>query len=214
VHKSQGSEFNLVVLVLPNPCRLLSRELLYTALTRQRDRVIVLHQGSRMDLKRFASDRYSVTATRLTNLFKAPSPVEVGGQFFEDRLIHRTRRGELVRSKSEVIVADRLADMNIDYLYEKELTIDGVSKFPDFTIKDAESGTTFFWEHCGMLHDPEYKARWDQKLIWYRKHGILPYDEGGGENGTLIVTRDNVQGGISSQDIEAVIRTAILGQAK
>jgi ATP-dependent exoDNAse (exonuclease V) alpha subunit len=30
VHKSQGSEFGTVILVLPNPCRLLSRELLYT----------------------------------------------------------------------------------------------------------------------------------------------------------------------------------------
>ena len=40
VHKAQGSEFNTVILVLPNPCRLLSRELLYTALTRQRDRVV------------------------------------------------------------------------------------------------------------------------------------------------------------------------------
>ena len=36
VHKSQGSEFGTVFLVLPNPCGLLSRELLYTALTRQR----------------------------------------------------------------------------------------------------------------------------------------------------------------------------------
>jgi hypothetical protein len=43
VHKAQGSEFGRVLLALPNPCRLLSRELLYTALTRQRDRVVVLH---------------------------------------------------------------------------------------------------------------------------------------------------------------------------
>ena len=36
VHKAQGSEFNTVFVVLPNPCRILSRELLYTALTRQK----------------------------------------------------------------------------------------------------------------------------------------------------------------------------------
>ena len=47
VHKSQGSEFGTVILVLPNPCRLLSRELLYTALTRQKDRIVILHQGPR-----------------------------------------------------------------------------------------------------------------------------------------------------------------------
>ena len=36
VHKAQGSEFDTVFVVLPNPCRILSRELLYTALTRQK----------------------------------------------------------------------------------------------------------------------------------------------------------------------------------
>ncbi|OYU93168.1 MAG: hypothetical protein CFE45_21240 [Burkholderiales bacterium PBB5] len=40
VHKSQGSEFDAVLLLLPaRPGRLLSRELLYTGLTRARQRV-------------------------------------------------------------------------------------------------------------------------------------------------------------------------------
>lgn len=33
IHKSQGSDFDTVVLVLPKNCRLLSRELIYTALS-------------------------------------------------------------------------------------------------------------------------------------------------------------------------------------
>ncbi len=33
-------EFGITFLVLPNPCWLLSRELLYTALTRHRDRFV------------------------------------------------------------------------------------------------------------------------------------------------------------------------------
>jgi exodeoxyribonuclease V alpha subunit len=42
VHKSQGSEFDDVLLLLPpEPSPLLSRELLYTAITRARKRVIV-----------------------------------------------------------------------------------------------------------------------------------------------------------------------------
>ena len=45
IYKSQGSEFETVLLVVPNPCRLLSPELLYTALTRQRRRIVLLHQG-------------------------------------------------------------------------------------------------------------------------------------------------------------------------
>ena len=40
VHKSQGSEFEEVALVLPpEPSPLLTRELLYTAVTRARERV-------------------------------------------------------------------------------------------------------------------------------------------------------------------------------
>jgi ATP-dependent exoDNAse (exonuclease V) alpha subunit len=79
VHKAQGSEFGLVILVLPNPCFLLSRELIYTALTRQRDRVIIMHQGSRSELKKYASDVWSDTAMRFTNLFEKPNMVLVKG---------------------------------------------------------------------------------------------------------------------------------------
>ena len=60
VHKSQGSEFGTVILV--------SRELLYTALTRQRDRVVIMHQGPRTELRKYSSDDRSETARRLTNL--------------------------------------------------------------------------------------------------------------------------------------------------
>lgn len=38
VHKSQGSEFKKVFVILAKNSRLLSRELVYTALTRSRDR--------------------------------------------------------------------------------------------------------------------------------------------------------------------------------
>ena len=42
VHKSQGSEFNAVAVVLPDTTnRVLGRELLYTAVTRARENVVV-----------------------------------------------------------------------------------------------------------------------------------------------------------------------------
>lgn len=205
VHKSQGSEFGTVILVLPNPCRLLSRELLYTALTRQKDRVVILHQGARTELRKYSSDDRSETARRLTNLFVAPSPVEIDGRFFEEHLIHRTARGEMVRSKSEVIIANALAARGIDYAYERPLTIDGVTKYPDFTIEDMESGVTLYWEHCGMLHVPTYRRRWEQKLQWYRSHGVRAQEEGGGANGALIITRDEANGSIDSTRITELI---------
>ena len=84
VHKAQGSQFGIVILVLPNPCRLLSRELLYTALTIQEERIVVLHQGVISDLKKYASEGYCEAAKRYTNLFEAPSIVGVQNTFLEE----------------------------------------------------------------------------------------------------------------------------------
>ena len=51
VHKSQGSEFDEVAVVLPSdPSPVLSRELLYTALTRARHRVVVYASEEILDL--------------------------------------------------------------------------------------------------------------------------------------------------------------------
>lgn len=203
VHKAQGSEFGLSFLVLPESSRLLSRELLYTALTRQRDRIVILHQGDRSELKKFASDYFSETKGRLTNLFVPPRVTQLHDRFFEDRLIHTSSRGEPMRSKSEVIIADLLAAAGIEYEYEAALMApDGSTRWPDFTVVDADSGRIFYWEHCGMLGDPEYAERWARKLKWYASHGIVPHDDAPGATRSLVVTEDDEKGGISSQAIK------------
>ena len=80
--------------VLPNPCWLLSRELLYTGLTRHQERLVILHQGLVAEFRRFAHETFSEVARRITNLFADPFPREVvvGTQrrFLEDGL-----RGEM-----------------------------------------------------------------------------------------------------------------------
>ncbi len=215
VHKTQGSEFGMTFIVLPNPCWLLSRELLYTALTRQRDRIIVLHQGNIRDLRHYASETHSEIAQRLTNLFAPPKPVsfDVDGRerFLEDRLIHRTKRGDLVRSKSEVIIANELLAQGIDrYEYEAPLVLqNGETRYPDFTIMDDDTGARYYWEHLGLLHNLDYAKRWEQKLAWYRNANILPHDEGGGDTGTLIVTQDESSGGIDSKVIAELIEEVL-----
>jgi hypothetical protein len=202
VHKSQGSEFGKVFVIIPESCALLSPELLYTALTRQKEKVIILHQGPRSNLWRYASARYSETASRYTNLFEKPNMIEIDeGVLLEKRLIHRTTRGELVRSKSEVIIADLLHANGINYLYEEPLKLGGTIRYPDFTIEDDDLGITYYWEHCGMLSNLEYRKRWEAKLEWYRSHNILPIEEGG----NLIVTMETENGGIDSKKIQQLI---------
>lgn len=215
VHKTQGSEFGVTFVVLPNPCWLLSRELLYTALTRHQKELVVLHQGAVRELRHYGEEAFSDVARRMTNLFRDANPREVTvrkeKRFLEDRLIHRTERGELVRSKSEVVVADKLHSRRIDYAYESALMLkDGVERYPDFTIVD-DAGVKFYWEHLGMLEDPAYEARWKRKLDEYRRSGILPHDEGGGPNGRLIITRDEPGGRIDSAHIAKIVDDVILG---
>ncbi len=209
VHKAQGSEFDVVFLVLPRSTLMLTRELLYTALTRQKKKVVILHQGSATDLQKLSSEKYSATATRLTNLFGPPTQVAVGDRFLEERLIHRTSRGEAVRSKSEVIIANLLHANGVSYHYEHPLELGGVVKYPDFTIEDDDTGVTYYWEHCGLLHDAAYRQRWKEKQSWYRQHGILPHEEGGGPNGTLISSRDQQDGGLDSSQIAGLIAAVL-----
>jgi hypothetical protein len=206
IHKAQGSEFGRTFIVIPNPCRLLSRELLYTALTRQRHHVTVLHQGELGELRRYSGSAFSEPAARSTNLFKAPAPVEVDGRFLEEGLIHKTRKGITVRSKSEVIIADLLYSKDIEFEYERPIVAaDGTWRSPDFTIVDDTTGTTIYWEHLGMLQRPSYRRKWQAKLAWYQANGILLREDGVGENGTLVTTQDGNDGSISSADIERLV---------
>ncbi len=208
IHKSQGSEFGTTFVVVPNPCAVLSRELLYTALTRQTDRVIVLHQGPLSELLSYSSVRHSETARRFTNLMRDPQPQDIGdGRFLEANLIHRTSNGTLVRSKSEVIVADALTAAGVEFDYEKQfMGRDDTIRIPDFTIEDAATGEIYIWEHLGMLTDPGYADAWQRKKQWYADNGV---EEGGGEFAKLIVTQDDERGGIDSSEVAAKVQEIV-----
>ncbi|MYD75553.1 MAG: AAA family ATPase [Gammaproteobacteria bacterium] len=215
VHKTQGSEFEITFLVVPNPCRLLSREMLYTALTRHKNKVVILHQGDFSELQRYAHPEASEVARRMTNLFCSSHPVEVQVRnrtaFLDSNLIYRTNRGELVRSKSEWIIADKLHAAGIDYQYEQPLMLAGVERLPDFTIVDDDSGVIWYWEHNGLLDNIEYRKRWERKLTAYRHDGILPLSEGGGDDGTLLITEEKRGTGLDPDEISKNI-DAILGR--
>ncbi len=72
VHKSQGSEFDRVALVLPPPgSRLLTRELMYTAVTRARHHLLVV--GSEVAI-RLAVSRPIARASGLTARLWGPAP--------------------------------------------------------------------------------------------------------------------------------------------
>jgi ATP-dependent exoDNAse (exonuclease V) alpha subunit len=215
VHKTQGSEFGTTFLVVPNPCRILTREMLYTALTRHKKKVVILHQGDFKDLQHYGHEQASEIARRMTNLFTPSRPVEIRIRnqsiFLDSNLIYRTERGDLVRSKSEWIIADKLHAAGIDYQYEQPMILDGIERYPDFTIVDDDSGRTWYWEHNGMLSNEEYNQRWERKLAAYYRRDIRRLEEGGGKNGTLLITEEKEGFGLAANEIKKNI-DAILGR--
>ncbi|MEE3440399.1 MAG: hypothetical protein VZR07_10670, partial [Ruminococcus sp.] len=50
-----------------------------------------------------------------------------------------TQRGEIVRSKSEVIIADALYYANIPYHYEKPIKVGDRVIYPDFTVLNVKT---------------------------------------------------------------------------
>jgi hypothetical protein len=210
VHKAQGSQFKLVILVLPEGHPILSRELIYTALTRHQDRVVVMHQGQRTILKDFAAPQRSETARRRTNLLQPCRMLEFpqlkGSVFLQEGLIHRTSKGLAVRSKSELIIAEALSNAGIAFEYEKPLSLGGSVRYPDFTIEDEISGRTVFWEHLGMLEREDYRRSWEKKLAWYRAQGVSPAAEGVGANGILVTTTESTTAGFDLSTVQSVIR--------
>jgi hypothetical protein len=194
VHKSQGSEFDTTFLVLPARANV-SRELMYTALTRQTKKVVVLHEGTLADLRDLAQPWRSETARRLTDLFTAPEPVTLKlrgeARRYDRTLMHVSANGVPMASKNEVIIAGVL-DRLVPGLWEYERPFtgsDGREVRPDFTIL-TPGGRTVFWEHAGMLDLPDYARKWALKQAWYAESGVLPHSEGGGPNGTLMWTED------------------------
>lgn len=86
-----------------------------------------------------------------------------------------TAKGERVRSKSEIIIADALSRMNVPYRYEYPLKLKKFGTvYPDFTVLNVRLRRAFIWEHFGMMDDPEYSAKALMKIEGYEKNGYYP----------------------------------------
>ena len=197
VHKSQGSDFRKVFVVIPKECGILSRELLYTALTRSRDQLVLLIEGDSVECLNAFRDR-SDTARRNTNLFVSVVRVRLDEIPYADHLIHRAEKGHLVRSKSELVIANTVFRMKLKYEYESRLEFEGEPRIvhPDFTFVDA-AGDKIVWEHLGMLHHQDYRERWERRQRHYEKNGFEL-----GKN--LFTTQDDEHGGLDSRTIVKV----------
>lgn len=143
----------------------------------------------------------TVTASPIDNAAKENEVAKTGNNmssFRPEGLIHCTERGEKVRSKSEVIIANLLHQARLDYHYEFDLSTLGLGHGvrPDFSFQRGSK--VIVWEHLGRADDPDYMARWAQKLTWYRDHDF--------ESGkTLFVTTEMAGQGIDVASLARVV---------
>lgn len=122
--------------------------------------------------------------------------------FRREALIFSTDRGELVRSKSEVMIANALFSRGIPYRYECLLPLPDAC-YPDFTILHPRSQSTLVWEHFGMMDNEQYADNAHHKLCQYTLHGWVP-----GSN--LITTYETLEHPLDSRQINAAIEYYLL----
>ena len=110
-----------------------------------------------------------------------------------------TNKGEQVRSKSELIIANRLFELNIPYKYECPLTMSGGKVFyPDFTIFDIYKRKEVYWEHRGMMDNQKYANHSVQRMKEYNQNGIFLGDN-------LIITEETSLVPLNTSEIDNVI---------
>lgn len=139
---------------------------------------------------------------------------------------YKTLRGDYVGSKSEVIIADRLFVKGIPFHYEVAFTpgasVDlsrpvynefgmiagyeaiGVSPYdedtlhPDFYVLNTRTGKAYFWEHLGMMDDPDYCKKNFNRFMRILDAGFIIGED-------LIVTHEDKKHPLMTEDIDKII---------
>ena len=173
VHKSQGSGFKHIFLVIPARYGLLSKELIYTALTRTQSSITLFIQtveGSGQNVLEMALER-SFSGSRRTSLMLdkpyryydlEPEP----GVFVESRI-------ELMIYHILMMKREEFGKDLFNFEYEQQPVVDGevVEIKTDFTVYC--NNKIWYWEHLGLLGQRKYTWIWKNvKTMTYKEAGI------------------------------------------
>jgi predicted nuclease of restriction endonuclease-like RecB superfamily len=152
-------------------------------------------------LLKYSGDLHSILAKRCTDLFADPKFIGLNEGWYEEAKIHKTKRGDMVRSKSEVIIANELENAGLEWHYENDdqfIEINGKKLLPDFVIR--HKGKTYYWEHLGLWENSKYRKNWEEKEKCYLSRDDI----------VLKVTREP-KGAINTEDVIATIKGILNG---
>jgi len=168
VHKSQGSDFDNVIFIFPEVTPFITKELMYTALTRAKGQLhILVNEDLRQELPLILSKIYDNSAIeqRKTLLFEFKiSPARA-------YYLQREGRTLQLNSKIEYIIANILDKLGIKFEYEPEDFWLEYRIKPDFKL--VIDGESYYWEHLGLMEYIAYRNRWFYKKQIYEKLGII-----------------------------------------
>lgn len=131
-----------------------------------------------------------------------PANFGQGTYRLEDRKF-TTSTGLKVRSKSELLIAEKLNEFKLKFIYEPAIKCGEHVLLPDFVIKRKSDGELMYWEHCGLTSNEKYMSHHRWKMEIYEQNGIVPWKN-------LIVTYDNGDGLIDMRIVASEIKNKLL----
>ena len=123
-------------------------------------------------------------------------------RFKPENLIHTADNGEKMRTRAEVLYANMLDSLGVEYIYELPMDINGQRKIPDFTILHPKTKQEIIIEYMGMYGDENYRIRNTIKIAEYFDAGYIL-----GKN--LFVFMDGEEGHFDSNILRKVLQAVI-----
>ena len=118
---------------------------------------------------------------------------------YPENLRHTCLSGNIVRSKSEALIDQALFNHQLPYRYECKLLLGSTTMYPDFTILHPQTRKLIYWEHFGLMAQPQYASKAFSKMHLYNANQIIPSIH-------LITTFETSDHPLTMSTIEALIQ--------
>lgn len=121
-------------------------------------------------------------------------------RYMPDKLQHKANCGEMMRSRGEVIIANILDSLELEYVYELPMMMNGNRKIPDFVVLHPIKKVEIIIEYMGLYNEKEYRESNEKKIAEYFDAGYIL-----GRN--LFVFMDDANGSFDSEITNKILKT-------
>lgn len=120
------------------------------------------------------------------------------GNMYPEKKIYQIDNETWVRSKSETMISMRLVERGFKVRHEPAVRVGDKTLYPDFEIALEHIRRIVYYEHLGMMDNPEYAMKALNKLDEYAQNGIyLGYN--------LVISYETRNKPLTLADIDKVI---------